>query len=91
MSLCRDCAHWRGDWRLRDEMGDVLPVNYDDPDEYEKSSEPSEYRVCLGIPFMFDKRALHSAAAVMDGSGYTGKLVCRGDFGCVFFVKAEAT
>lgn len=87
---CATCAHWTGDVEDRWEYESPEGVIWQDGIAYEYETfkpldpqPPIPMRTCKGVPFFLRDDARAALAVVKDGSGYSGRLVTRPDFGCV--------
>jgi hypothetical protein len=89
---CHSCRHWQTD--LEDRWAfDGTGYEWSngvalDLEEYKPlDPQPIAMRTCKGVPFYIEAPQ-DAIAVVKDGSGYSGRLVTRADFGCVLHEEA---
>lgn len=79
MTTCATCKHWG---KAPVSTGVYL-------DEMYEREAFTEMRRCAGVPFIHEAK-FDSMAVVRDGSGYSGSLLTRPDFGCVLYLDGSA-
>jgi hypothetical protein len=90
---CHSCRHWQTDledrWAFDGtgyEWSNGVALSMDTWEPLDP--QPIAMRTCKGVQFYIEAPQ-DAIAVVKDGSGYSGRLVTRADFGCVLHEVAQ--